>query len=75
MIYTETPTNPTLALTDLRATAAIAHGAGALAIIDNTFAAPYNQRPIDRVTSKPSPAAVSIDWALYSADALGRTAA
>jgi methionine-gamma-lyase len=47
VIYTETPTNPTLALTDLRATAAIAHGAGALAITDNTFATPYNQRPIE----------------------------
>lgn len=47
IIYTETPTNPTMDLTDLRATAEIAHAAGALAITDNTFASPYNQRPLD----------------------------
>jgi methionine-gamma-lyase len=47
IVYTESPTNPTLELTDLRATAEIAHAAGALAITDNTFASSYNQRPID----------------------------
>jgi len=47
VVYTESPTNPTLELTDLRATAEIAHGAGALAITDNTFASSYNQRPLD----------------------------
>jgi cystathionine beta-lyase/cystathionine gamma-synthase len=47
VVYSETPTNPTLDLTDLRATAEIAHAAGALAICDNTFASAYNQRPID----------------------------
>ena len=47
IIYTESPTNPTMDLTDLRATAEIAHGAGALAITDNTFASPYNQRPLE----------------------------
>jgi cystathionine beta-lyase/cystathionine gamma-synthase len=46
IVYTETPTNPTMDLTDLRATAAIAHAAGALAITDNTFASAYNQRPL-----------------------------
>jgi methionine-gamma-lyase len=46
VVYTETPTNPTLALTDLRATAEIAHSAGALAMTDNTFATPHNQRPL-----------------------------
>lgn len=46
-IYTETPTNPTMDLTDLSATAGIARKAGALAITDNTFASPYNQRPLD----------------------------
>jgi methionine-gamma-lyase len=46
VLYTETPTNPTLVLTDLRATAEIAHSAGALAITDNTFASSYNQRPL-----------------------------
>jgi methionine-gamma-lyase len=47
IVYTETPTNPTMDLTDLRATAEIAHAASALAITDNTFASAYNQRPLD----------------------------
>jgi len=47
VVYTESPTNPTLDLTDLRATADIAHAAGALAITDSTFASSYNQRPLD----------------------------
>ncbi len=47
IVYTETPTNPTMDLTDLRATADIAHAAGALAITDNTFASAYNQRPLE----------------------------
>src|SRR5438876_3296274 len=47
IIYTESPTNPTMDLTDLRATAEIAHTVGALAITDNTFASPYNQRPLE----------------------------
>ncbi len=47
IVYTESPTNPTMDLTDLRATAEIAHAAGALAITDNTFASPYNQRPLE----------------------------
>ncbi|HST03747.1 MAG TPA: aminotransferase class I/II-fold pyridoxal phosphate-dependent enzyme [Chloroflexia bacterium] len=46
VVYTESPTNPTLELTDLRATAALAHSVGALAITDNTFASSYNQRPL-----------------------------
>src|SRR6266849_3552369 len=47
IVYTESPTNPTMDLTDLQATAEIAHAAGALAITDNTFASPYNQRPLE----------------------------
>jgi methionine-gamma-lyase len=47
VLYTESPTNPTLDLTDLRATAEIAHAGGAVAICDNTFASSYNQRPLD----------------------------
>jgi cystathionine beta-lyase/cystathionine gamma-synthase len=47
LVYTESPSNPTMDLTDLRATAAIAHATGALAITDNTFASSYNQRPLD----------------------------
>jgi methionine-gamma-lyase len=47
VIYTESPTNPTLDLTDLKETAALAHEVGALAITDSTFASPYNQRPLE----------------------------
>src|SRR5579864_3980836 len=47
IIYTESPTNPTMDLTDLRATAQIARATGALAITDNTFASSYNQRPLE----------------------------
>jgi cystathionine beta-lyase/cystathionine gamma-synthase len=46
-IYLETPGNPTLALNDISAIANIAHARGILTIIDNTFATPVNQRPID----------------------------
>jgi methionine-gamma-lyase len=46
VVYTESPTNPTLALTDLATTAAIAHAGNALAITDNTFASPVNQHPL-----------------------------
>ncbi len=46
IVYTETPTNPTMDLSDLAATAAVAHAAGALAITDNTFASAHNQHPL-----------------------------
>lgn len=47
-IYVETPTNPTMKLTDIREAAEIAHRAGALLVVDNTFASPYLQRPLER---------------------------
>lgn len=47
LVHVETPTNPMMRLTDLAAAAEIAHGAGAWLSVDNTFASPYNQRPID----------------------------
>lgn len=46
LVYVETPTNPTLALTDLAAVAEVAKKAGALLVCDNTFASPLNQRPL-----------------------------
>jgi cystathionine beta-lyase/cystathionine gamma-synthase len=46
VVYTESPTNPTMDLTDLRASAEIAHAHGAVAITDNTFASSYNQHPL-----------------------------
>ena len=47
MIWIETPTNPLLDIVDLRAIAAIAREAGALTAVDNTFASPYCQNPLD----------------------------
>ena len=46
LIYLETPANPTLKLTDIAVCADIAHGAGALLAVDNTFASPYLQNPL-----------------------------
>jgi cystathionine gamma-synthase len=47
IIWTETPTNPLLAVVDIRALAEIARESGALLVVDNTFASPYLQRPLD----------------------------
>jgi cystathionine gamma-synthase len=46
LVWVETPTNPMLRICDLAAVAALAHGAGALLVVDNTFATPYLQQPI-----------------------------
>jgi methionine-gamma-lyase len=46
LVFVETPSNPHLAITDLRRFAEIAHGGGALLIADNTVATPINQRPL-----------------------------
>jgi cystathionine beta-lyase/cystathionine gamma-synthase len=46
MIYVETPANPTLRLTDLAAIADLAAAHEILSVADNTFASPYNQRPL-----------------------------
>jgi cystathionine beta-lyase/cystathionine gamma-synthase len=47
LLYAESPANPTLALTDLAAVAAIARERGVATCADNTFATPFNQRPIE----------------------------
>jgi cystathionine beta-lyase/cystathionine gamma-synthase len=47
MMFVETPTNPILALTDLRAAADLASRRGLRLVVDNTFASPYVQRPIE----------------------------
>jgi cystathionine gamma-synthase len=46
LVWIETPTNPLLAIADIAALAAIAHDAGALLVVDNTFASPYLQQPL-----------------------------
>jgi cystathionine beta-lyase/cystathionine gamma-synthase len=47
MIWVETPTNPLMNITDIEAAAAIAKKAKALLVVDNTFASPYLQNPLD----------------------------
>ncbi|RFS84709.1 cystathionine gamma-synthase [Actinomadura spongiicola] len=47
VVWVETPTNPLLGIADIAALAAVAHDAGALLVVDNTFASPYLQRPLD----------------------------
>ena len=47
LVHVETPTNPMMRLCDLREAADLAHEAGALLSVDNTFASPYNQRPLE----------------------------
>ncbi len=47
LLVVETPTNPLMHLCDLRAMAGIAHEAGARLLVDNTFATPFNQRPLE----------------------------
>src|SRR5690606_6732300 len=57
LIMVETPVNPTLSLTDLRAVAELAKPKGIITIADNTFASPLNQKPHD----------LGIDIVLHSA--------
>jgi cystathionine gamma-lyase/cystathionine beta-lyase/cystathionine gamma-lyase/homocysteine desulfhydrase len=47
MLFVETPSNPVMRLTDLRETAAVAHRHSARLVVDNTFASPYIQRPME----------------------------
>jgi cystathionine gamma-synthase len=46
IVWLETPTNPLLNIVDIRAAAEAAHAAGALVVVDNTFASPYLQQPL-----------------------------
>jgi cystathionine beta-lyase len=57
VIYIETPSNPLLSITDVRAIAELARTRGIVSIIDNTFASPLNQTPLD----------MGIDISLHSA--------
>ena len=47
MVWVETPTNPLMSIVDLRAVAETAHATGAFVVVDNTFATPYLQRPLE----------------------------
>ncbi|HNP79180.1 MAG: cystathionine gamma-synthase family protein [Cyclobacteriaceae bacterium] len=57
LVYLETPTNPTLKVVDIKRLAAAARKAGAITVVDNTFATPINQRPL----------ALGADLVVYSA--------
>jgi len=47
LVWIETPTNPMLKIVDLSAVAAVARAGGALSVVDNTFATPFFQRPLE----------------------------
>ncbi|MHA7153948.1 cystathionine gamma-synthase [Arthrobacter sp. TMN-50] len=46
MVWVETPSNPMMKISDIAAIAAITHDAGAILVVDNTFATPYLQQPL-----------------------------
>lgn len=46
VLWVETPSNPLMKISDIAALAEIGHGVGALVVVDNTFASPYLQRPL-----------------------------
>ncbi len=46
VVYVETPANPSMQVTDIEAAAGLAHGHGAMLVVDNTFASPYLQKPL-----------------------------
>src|SRR4029453_9360791 len=47
VVWLETPTNPLLNVIDIKAAAEVAHAVGAMVVVDNTFASPYLQRPLE----------------------------
>jgi cystathionine gamma-synthase len=47
ILYIETPTNPTIKITDIKRLSSVAKNVGALVIVDNTFATPINQNPLE----------------------------
>ena len=47
MVFVETPTNPVMSVTDLKAVSELAHASGAFVVCDNTFMSPFLQRPIE----------------------------
>ncbi|MFL4476903.1 cystathionine gamma-synthase [Paeniglutamicibacter sp. ORCA_105] len=47
LVWVETPSNPMMRISDIKAIAEITHAAGALLVVDNTFASPFLQQPLD----------------------------
>ncbi|MFN8489007.1 MAG: aminotransferase class I/II-fold pyridoxal phosphate-dependent enzyme [Caldilineaceae bacterium] len=56
LIWVETPSNPLLKITDIAAVSKLAHEAGALCVVDNTWASPICQRPLEQ----------GADWVMHS---------
>ncbi len=48
LVFFETPANPSLSIIDIAEVSRVAHARGALVMVDNTFASPVNQRPLER---------------------------
>src|SRR5689334_23463386 len=68
VVWAETPTNPLLGIADIRALAEAAHEAGALLVVDNTFASPYLQQPLalgDRKSTRLNSSHSSISYAVF----------
>ncbi len=66
-IWVETPSNPLLNITDIAATAAVAHAHGTKVVVDNTFASPVLQHPSQTAptwssTPPPSTSAATLTW-------------
>jgi len=79
LLWIETPTNPLLRIADIAALASLAHRAGARAVVDNTFASPYLQRPLELGADVVGGALVVADPALgdelaYHQNAMGGVA-
>lgn len=47
LLWLETPTNPALKVSDIAASASLAHKHGAMLVVDNTFCSPYTQNPLE----------------------------
>ena len=71
LVWTETPSNPMLAIVDIAALAGLAHDRGGRLVIDNTFATPYLQQPLGSApiwscTRPPSTSAATATWSAGS---------
>jgi cystathionine beta-lyase/cystathionine gamma-synthase len=69
VVWVETPTNPLLGIADIAVLAEVAHDAGALLVVDNTFASPYLQQPLSlgatsSCTRPPSTWAATPTWSV-----------
>ena len=64
LVHIETPTNPMMSITDIRAVAEICHARGVELSVDNTFLSPYFQQPIALGADIVMHSTTSLEWAL-----------